>query len=98
MVWNEFILEQFDLVNRFTTDESEFYDPNNSLLGGLFLVAQHYQVAPQFKRITGSMDFSVFYIVPVLFIEIKTFLCLDHDSSRAAVGPSDAREVLRLCF
>jgi hypothetical protein len=89
MVWVEFILEQFGLVGRFTADESEFYGPYNSLLHDLFPgTEQYYQVGPQLKRIAGSMDFTFLYIVmkrrvPVLFIEIKTFLCHDNSYSRA---------------
>jgi hypothetical protein len=87
MTWSEGTTEQFSLVNRFTTDESDFYGPYNTLLVEFFPASEHYQVSPQFKRIAGSMDFSVLYIVskrkiPVFFVEIKTFLALDDMSSR----------------
>ena len=79
MVWDEFTLEQFGLVDRFTTDENDFLGPYNSLLLDLFPSAEHYQVAPQFRRIARSFDLAILFIVtkrsvPVLFIEIKTFM------------------------
>ncbi|KIJ27500.1 hypothetical protein M422DRAFT_784871 [Sphaerobolus stellatus SS14] len=90
MTWSETILEQFELVNRFTTDESEYYGPYNTLLIDLFPHIEHFQVAPQFKGpITpGSVDFTVVYIimkrkVPVLFIEVKPFNHFEKDSTRA---------------
>ncbi|KAG9223504.1 hypothetical protein PLEOSDRAFT_1088304 [Pleurotus ostreatus PC15] len=87
MTWSDSVVEQFSLVDLFTTDESDFYGPYNTLLFELFPANEHYQVSPQFKRITGSMDFTVLYIVskrkvPVFFVEIKTYLALDKVSSR----------------
>jgi hypothetical protein len=87
MPWPDFVITQFDLVNRFTTDESEYYGPFNTLLTSLFPPSESYQVAPHFKRIRGSMDFAVVYIVmkrkiPVFFLEVKTYLAFDHDSLR----------------
>jgi len=87
MPWPDSVTEQFNLVNLFTTEESDFYGPYNTLLFELFPANEHYQVSPQFKRITGSMDFIILYIVskrkvPVFFIEIKTFIALDKISSR----------------
>lgn len=87
MTWSDSVTEQFSLVDLFTTDESDFYGPYNTLLFELFPPNEHYQVSPQFKRITGSMDFTVLYIVskrkvPVFFVEIKTSLALDKVFSR----------------
>ncbi|KAF8161688.1 hypothetical protein B0H34DRAFT_806842 [Crassisporium funariophilum] len=87
MPWPEFVAQQFELVNQFTTDESEYYGPFNTLLTTVFPPADSYQVSPLNKRITGSMDFAVIYVimkrkVPVLFIEIKTYLAFDRASSR----------------
>ena len=63
------------------------YGPFNTLLSTVFPPADNYQVSPSHKRITGSMDFNVIYIVmkrkvPVLFIEIKTYRAFDRPSSR----------------
>ena len=87
MTWSEGITEQFTLVNRFTTDESDFYGPYNTLLVEFFPAREHYQVSPQFKRVAGSMGLSIFYIVskrkiPVFFIEINTSLAVDDMSLR----------------
>ncbi|KAF8500632.1 hypothetical protein BU17DRAFT_59027 [Hysterangium stoloniferum] len=87
MTWSDSVAEQFSLVNLYTTDESDFYGPYNTLLFELFPAIEHYQVSPQFKRITGSMDFTVLYVVsrrkvPVFFVEIKTYIALDKLSSR----------------
>lgn len=88
MPWSDSVTEQFSLIDLFTTDESNFYGPYNTLLFEFFLPNEHYQVSPQFKRILGSMDFTGLYIVskrkvPVFFLEIKTYLALDKLSSRA---------------
>jgi hypothetical protein len=79
MVWDEFTLKQFGLINPLTTDENDFLGPYNSLLLDLFPSAEHYQVAPQFRRIANSSGLAMLFIVmkrrvPVLFIEIKTFM------------------------
>jgi hypothetical protein len=59
MPWPDYITHQFELVNKFTTDESDYYGPFNGLLNDLFPVSEYYQVVPQFKRIAGSIDFTV---------------------------------------
>jgi hypothetical protein len=83
MPWPDFVTTQFSLVNRFTTDESEYYGPFNTLLTTLFPPSENFQVAPQFKRIRGSMDITIVFIVmkrkvPVFFLEVKAHLALDH--------------------
>jgi hypothetical protein len=90
MPWANSIQEQFDLVDRFTTDETEYYGPYNTLLTDLFPHTEHFQIVPQYKGpITpGSIDFTTIYIVrkrrcPVFFVEIKPFPHLDDMSSRA---------------
>ena len=55
----EFITTQFQLINEITTDESEYYGLFNALLINLFPASEYYQVAPQFKRIADSVDFTV---------------------------------------
>jgi hypothetical protein len=89
MPWGATILEQFQLVNRYTTDESEYYGPYITLLTDLFPHTDHYQVAPQFKGpvTPGSIDFTVIYIVmkrkvPVLFIEVKPYVHLQDIAKR----------------
>ena len=87
MPWPDFVTTQFSLVNRFTTDDSEYYGPFNTLLTALFPPSEDFQVAPQFKRIKGSMDITIVFIimkrkVPVFFLEVKTHLALDHAPSR----------------
>src|SRR5882762_7608301 len=89
MPWGPTILEQFQLVNRYTTDESEYYGPYITLLADLFPHTDHYQVAPQFKGpvAPGSIDFTVIYIVmkrkvPVLFIKVKLYAHLQDIAKR----------------
>ena len=87
MPWADTTQEQFDLVNRFTTDETKYYGPYNTLLNDLFPHSEHFQVVHQYKGpvIPGSVNF--IYIVrkrkcPVSFIEIKPFVHLDDISTR----------------
>jgi hypothetical protein len=99
MPWPNFITFQFELVNKFTTDESEYYGPFNALLNELFPASEYYQVAPQFKRIAGSIDFTVIYLitrrkVPILFIEVKPYIAYDSDSARKAADDQMRERVL----
>jgi hypothetical protein len=87
MPWPDFVTTQFNLVNRFSTDESEYYGPFNTLLTALFPATENFQVAPQFKRIRDSIDYRVIFIimkgkVPVFFIDVNTYLALNHAPSR----------------
>ena len=89
MTWADTIREQFDLVDRFTTDETEYYGPYNTLLTDIFPHAEYFQIIPQYKGpvTPGSIDFTTIYIVrkrkcPVFFIEIKPFPHLDDISTR----------------
>jgi hypothetical protein len=89
MTWENTIREQFDLVDCFTTDETEYYGPYNTLLTDIFPHSEHFQIVPQYKGpITpGSIDFTTIYIVrkrkcPVFFIEIKPFPHPDDISTR----------------
>ena len=88
MPWSEAITEQFSLVDRFTTEESDWYGPFNTLLVELFPSSEHYQVAPLYKRVKGSQDFTLHYIirkrrVPIFFVELKTYGSLQNLSARA---------------
>ncbi|KDR72356.1 hypothetical protein GALMADRAFT_102070 [Galerina marginata CBS 339.88] len=89
MPWPEGVVEQFEIVDLYTSEESEFYGPFNSLLADLFPSSEHYQVSPQAKRIDESLDFTFQYIVrrrliPVFFLEIKTFRSLTLLSARGS--------------
>jgi len=82
MPWRDDINLQFELVNKFTTEESDYYGPYNTLLTALFPSTEGYQVAPQYKRKAGSIDFTIVYIitrrrVPIFFVEIKNYLALE---------------------
>ena len=87
MVWKDYIVKQFDVVNRFTTKESDLYGAYNTLLCDLFPAAEYYQVAPQFRQYTE--DYTVVsYVVlkgetPIFFVEIKTFVALNLGKARA---------------
>ena len=83
------VTEQFEIVDLFTTEERDFYGPFNSLLFELFPTNEHYQIAPRFKRLQGSLYFTIQSIircrrVPVFFIEIMTFRSLKELSGRAS--------------
>jgi len=87
MTWPDFVTTQFNIVDRFTTDESQYYGPFNTLLIALFPPTENFEVAPQFKRIKGSMDFTIIFVVmkrkvPAFFLEVKAYVALDHGSLR----------------
>ena len=89
MVWKNYIVKQFDLVDRSTTKESDLFGAYFTLLHDLFPAPEYYQVAPQFRLNTGSVNYTISYVVlkkeiPIFFVEIKTFLALDLGSARAA--------------
>jgi hypothetical protein len=90
MTWADTIREQFDLVDRFTADETEYYGPYTTLLTDIFPHTEHFQIVPQSKgpMTPGSIYFTTIYIDrkrkrPVFFIEIKPFPHLDNFSTRA---------------
>ena len=88
MPWPESIALQFHLVDKATTDESDYYGPFNSLLNYLFPVSEFYQVAPRFKSGgRGSIDFGVVFLVsrhrvPIFFVEPNTYVASKKDSLR----------------
>lgn len=103
MPWPGFVVRQFELVNQFTTDESEYYGPFNTLLTTVFPPADNYQVFPQHTGLTGSMDFSVIYIamkrkVTLFFIEIRTYLALEYGSLRNEVDEQMRDKFLEFSF
>jgi hypothetical protein len=87
MPWPEYVTLQFELINRFTTEECNYYGPLNALLNNLFPASDRYSITPQYKHIAGSIDYTITYIItrrqiPVLFIEVKTYVAYDKDSAR----------------
>jgi len=89
MPYSADVTEQFEILDLFTSEESDFYGPFNSLLFELFPTNEHYQIAPQFKRLHESLDFTIQFIircrrVPVFFIDIRTFRSLKELSARAS--------------
>ena len=89
MPWSDTIIEQFEFIDRFTEDETEYYGSYNTLLNHLFPCEDHFQVVPQAKGplTPGSIEFSIIYIVrkrkcPVFFIDIKPFTDLGMRSIR----------------
>jgi hypothetical protein len=90
--WKNHIVKQFDIINRSTTKESDLFGAYNTLLFDLFPPSECYDVAPLFRRNTGtrpgSVDYTISYVVfkseiPIFFVEIKTFVALDLGSARA---------------
>ncbi len=89
MVWKSYIVKQFDRINHSTTRESDLFGAYNTLLADVFPPKDYYQVAPQFRRNTGSVNYTISYVVlkgktPIFFVEIKTFVALNLGSARAA--------------
>jgi hypothetical protein len=98
MPWPDFVTTLFNLVDRFTADESEYYGCFNSLLITLFFPAEGFQVVPQFRLIPDSVDFRTILVVikqkvPVFFVDVKNYLALNHAPSR-----KQADEQIRLMF
>ena len=89
MVWENYIVEQFGCIDRSTTEKSDLYGAYCTLLHDLSPEG-YYDVAPQFRRNTGSVNYTISFVVskgeiPILFfVEIKTFVALKLGSARAA--------------
>ncbi|KAJ7109610.1 hypothetical protein C8R43DRAFT_179640 [Mycena crocata] len=86
-------LERFELFDRATSDEREWYEPVSTLLRCLF-PPEHYEVAPEYKGpiYPGSPDFSTLFVVrlvrqntkhPICFVEIKPAVHLDQLGTRS---------------
>jgi hypothetical protein len=100
MPWSESVIEQFGIVDLYTTEESDFYGPINSLLVELFPSSEHYQVSPQFKRIDGSVDFTVQFIVHCSSSSYSGFFPGGQDLpfAYAALRPCNADDQMRQGF
>jgi len=90
MPWADSILKQFEIADRYSTDETEYFGPYNTLLTDFFRHTEHYQVVPYYKApiTSDSTDFITRLIVrymtsPVFFIDIKPVFHLDDISTRA---------------
>ena len=96
MPWSETISKQFQLVDRSTTDESEYYGPYTTLLTDLFPHVDDFQVAPRFSEgpiSPSSVDSTIIYVVtkqkvPVFFIEVRPYIHLQNPGQR---GDADAQ-------
>ena len=89
MVWKDYIVNQFGRIDRSTTTENHLYAAYCSLLYDLFPPEEYYDVAPQFRRNTGTVDYTIAFVVlkwavPIFFVEIKTFEALELGSARDA--------------
>lgn len=92
MLWDEFILEQFESATQGgESDESYYYGPYNSLLTDLFPKEEHYMIVPQYKRPARltSVDFTTIFLVqqqlqPVFFVEVKPAGHIQYISSRTS--------------
>jgi hypothetical protein len=87
MPWPDFVTTQFDVVNRSTTNESEYYGPFNTLLITLFPPTENFEVAFQFKHIKRHLQRTIIFTVikrkvPVFFLEVKAYVALNHPSLR----------------
>ena len=89
MPYSANVAKQFEMVDPFTPEESDFYGPFNSLLLELFPTNEDYQITPQFKQLEGSLDFTIQFIirhrrVPVFFVEVEALQSLKKPSARAS--------------
>jgi len=92
MVWDNYILEQFQTaVPGGEHDESRYYGPYCTLLHQLFPAPEHFMLVPQYKRPEQSkaVDFTTIFIVrhkchPCFFLEIKALGHLEKPSDRQA--------------
>ena len=91
---------QFQLINKSTTDESEYYGPFNALLNDLFRVLSgcssfqaHCWLFP--SRLHCHIPYHKAKI-PILFIKVKPLLVYDLDSSRKAVDDQIRKRVSQL--
>ncbi|KAI6045463.1 hypothetical protein EDC04DRAFT_2598768 [Pisolithus marmoratus] len=80
MPWPGKIIEQFEFINKFTSNEHKYYRPWTSLLFEVFPVSNGYCCGSQYQLRSGFIDLVVQYAipgqkwrVPVLFVEVKTF-------------------------
>ncbi|KAI6039463.1 hypothetical protein EDC04DRAFT_3140889 [Pisolithus marmoratus] len=98
MPWSEHVILQFEFVNKFTTDDNEYYGPFYVLLAEFFPPTEGYQISP----IPRTQAFPFMYVitiiaarrqVPILFVEIKNYIA--HDD---AVTREQADEQMRLKF
>jgi len=99
MPWRDDITLQFELVNKFTTNESEYYGPYNTLLHVLFPSTDGYQVSLKYERKAGSINFTIVYIttrrkVLVFFVQVKSYLAYDNDSDREQADEQMRRKFL----
>ncbi|KAF8327617.1 uncharacterized protein EI90DRAFT_3223863 [Cantharellus anzutake] len=85
MTWPSYVTLQFELVNKFTTEESNYYGPFITLLTELFPASEDYQVALQFKHVVGHVStvptphVITRHGLPVVFIEFKPQVAYDKD-------------------
>ena len=89
MVWKNYIVKQFGRIDRSTTNKNNLYGAYSTLLLALFPPEEYYDVAPQFRQNTGTMDYTISFVVlkgntPIFFVEIKTFVALELGSARDA--------------
>ncbi|KAF8555344.1 hypothetical protein OG21DRAFT_1507760, partial [Imleria badia] len=100
MPWSEAVVEQFSLVDRSTSKESDWRGPFITLLFELFPISEHFQIVPELKRIKGSKD--VFLLctirkrcVPIFFVEINGSYCSLVDVSVRALADDQMRDCFR---
>lgn len=83
-----FVKVQFNIIDKRTTDESEYSGPFNALLNSLFPASEHYQIALQSQRSAGSIDFTVMLLleekIPLFIVQVKTDVAYETPSSRKA--------------
>ena len=75
MVWKNYIVKQFDRIDRSTTKDDDIFGAYLTLLLDVFPAAEYYQVAPQFRRNTGSVNYTISYLLPRLEEGNPYFLC-----------------------
>jgi hypothetical protein len=99
MPWPKFVTTHFDIVDHFTTDDNEYGGPFNTLLTTLFPATEDFEISPQSRRIKGSMDFTIIFIimkrkVPVFFLAVKAYVALECFSLRKQADDHMRRQFL----
>ena len=83
-----FVTNQFNIIDKRTTDQIDYSGPFNALLNSLFPASEDYQIALQSQRIAGSIDFTVMFLLerkfPVIIVQVMTNVAYETPSSRKA--------------
>ncbi|KIK02507.1 hypothetical protein K443DRAFT_677585 [Laccaria amethystina LaAM-08-1] len=89
MPYSSGVNEQFEIVDLFTSEESDFLMGHSTPFFSNYSPPASTTRSPQFKALHGSLDFTIQFTihrrrVPLFFVKIKTFRSLKQLSARAS--------------